>query len=180
MEPDVANESSLTRSIDAEGAADATTPGPVADRFELLAFAASGGMGDVYRARDRTTGAIVAVKLLSRGPSHVRRFEREAGVLSRIDHPGVVRYVAHGETGNGKHYLAMEWLAGEDLSDRLGAEGSLGIADTLTIAKQAAEALAVAHRAGVVHRDLKPANLFLVDRRFDRLKVLDFGIARTV
>src|SRR5581483_7802807 len=69
-------------------------------------------------------------------------------------------------------------LSGEDLGMRLDADGALSVADAIAVARQAAGALATAHRAGVVHRDLKPANLFLVDRSFANVKLLDFGVAR--
>lgn len=151
----------------------------VADRFELVAFAAAGGMGHVYRARDLTSGDIVAVKLLAPVTGVAERFAREAAVLAGLDHPGVVRHLAHGATADGSQYLAMEWLAGEDLAARLGADGTLDVDDAILVARQAADALAATHRAGVVHRDLKPANLFLVGHRFDAVKLLDFGVART-
>ncbi len=105
------------------------------------------------------------------------RFGREARVLADLSHPGIVRYVAHGETPKGERYLAMEWLAGEDLQDRLRREG-LTLSESVRLALRVAEALAVAHARGIVHRDLKPSNVFLVDRQVDRVKVLDFGIAR--
>ncbi len=132
-------------------------------------------MGRVYRARDRTTGATVAVKLLTERDGDASRFGREAEVLASIDHPGVVRYLAHGQTA-GAPYLAMEWLSGEDLGDRL--EGStLSVEETLSVARNASVALAAAHRRGIVHRDLKPRNLFLVGGNLERLKLLDFGVA---
>jgi hypothetical protein len=148
----------------------------IGERFEVIAFAGAGGMGRVYRARDRATGATVAVKLLPDGGDSAR-FAREAEVLSAIDHPGVVRYLAHGTTPDGGAYLAMEWLTGETLTTRL-QEGTLSVPETLEVARGVAEALGAAHLRGVVHRDLKPGNLFLVGGRFDAIKLLDFGIAR--
>ena len=147
-------------------------------RFELEELAASGGMGEVFRARDRLSGAIVAVKMLlaGRGPE-TARFEREAKVLADLSHPGIVRYVAHGVTPKGEPYLAMEWLEGEDLFTRLGRR-SLTIDESVAIAMGVAEALGAAHARGVVHRDLKPTNLFLVSGDPARVKLLDFGIAQ--
>ena len=150
-----------------------------AGRFELVAFAAAGGMGRVYRAHDHATGTVVAVKVLAPDGGNAARFSREAAVLQSIDHPGVVRYLDHGKTEDGRQYLAMEWLKGQDLSERL-REGALPIADVRRIARGAAEALAAAHARGIVHRDLKPGNLFLCDGRSDRIKLLDFGIARSL
>jgi eukaryotic-like serine/threonine-protein kinase len=146
------------------------------ERFEILGLAGSGGMGDVHRARERQSGRVVAIKTLAPG-GDVERFEREARVLSTIKHPGVVDYLEHGVTSSGLPYLVMEWLGGEDL-DALSKRGPMSIADTMTIARGLAEALAAAHRAGIVHRDLKPANIFLVDGDVRRAKILDFGIAR--
>ncbi len=160
-------------------AAGAFAPGElIADRFEVERLAGEGGMATVYRTRDRETGETVAVKLL-RGDAgdHAERLMREARVLAQLGHPGIVRYVAHGTSGSGELYLAMEWLEGEDLSHRL-ERGPLSVDDTLTLARRAADALAAAHSRGLVHRDLKPSNLFLPGGRVEEAKVLDFGIVR--
>lgn len=149
----------------------------VAQRFRVGELIGAGGMGTVHRATDETTGDDVAIKSL-RGEvaDALLRFEREGAALERLDHPSVVRYVARGRTPHGP-YLVMEWLRGEDLAKRLRRVG-LTIAEALTIGKLTAQALAAAHRAGVIHRDVKPSNLFLVDGEVDRLKVVDFGLAR--
>ncbi len=150
----------------------------VANRFEVVERAGEGGMGMVYRALDTANGATVALKVLTAGgASEMARFERESEILADLWHPAIVRYVAHGLTQEGQPFLAMEWLDGEDLGQRLAREG-LTVAESLQVLSGAAEGLAAAHRRGVLHRDLKPSNLFLVDRRLDRVKVLDFGIAR--
>jgi tetratricopeptide (TPR) repeat protein len=153
-------------------------PSLIADRFEVDRLAGSGGMGTVYRARDRASGAIVAVKLLhARELEASQRFAREAQILAELRHPGVVRYVAHGETPAGQAYLAMEWLEGETLSQRLARQG-LTVAESSVLATRVAEALAAAHRRGIVHRDLKPSNIFLLGGAADDVRVIDFGIAR--
>lgn len=149
----------------------------LANRFELQTLAGSGGMGRVYRARDQATERDVAVKVLPADGDAVR-FVREAEVLASLDHPGVVRHVAHGVTPEGWQYLAMEWLEGEDVSGRLDRAGTLSVQETLLLATGVADALSAAHARGIVHRDLKPGNLFLVGKRLDALKLLDFGIAR--
>lgn len=149
---------------------------PVAGRFEVLGIAGSGGMGAVLRARDLVTGAPVALKVL-RGQDAESRFELEARILSELRHPGIVRYVAHGKGEDGFPYLAMEWLDGEDLAARLARE-SLTVGESVELVRRAAEALHVAHSRGVIHRDIKPSNLFLCGGRIDRIKLLDFGIAR--
>lgn len=153
-----------------------------ANRFEIQEAVGSGGMGTVYRARDRYSGELVALKLLhaSRSSSdESERFLREAVLLSELRHPGIVRHVAHGQTPDGQRFLAMEWLEGQDLGQRL-TRGPLPMADCLRILLQVADALSLAHGRGIIHRDLKPSNLFLVSGDVDRVKILDFGIARRV
>ena len=144
-------------------------------RFELGRVAASGGMGVVYRGLDRQTGALVAVKTL-RDTEGAERFRREVQVLSRLRHPGIVAYLGHGLAG-GEMYLVMEWLEGEDLANRL-AGADVSVEEALSVGVQIASALAAAHAQGIVHRDIKPSNVFLADFRLDRLKLLDYGIAR--
>ncbi len=149
------------------------------DRFELLSFVASGGMGRVYRATDRQRGSAVAVKVLHGGANRdVARFVREAELLSSVADAGVVRYVSHGLTAPGEPYLVMEWLIGEDLADRLASSETLSVADSLRVVTSAARALSAAHAQGVVHRDVKPSNLFLVGKSLDLVKLVDFGLAR--
>jgi eukaryotic-like serine/threonine-protein kinase len=149
-------------------------------RFEIECLAKAGGMGAVYRARDRLTGERVAIKIANAaGRDFLDRLDREARVLADLHHPAIVRYVAHGETRNGDPFLAMEWLEGIDLADRLVA-GRLSIHDTLALGQRVAEGLAAAHALGLVHRDIKPSNLFLPDADVRRVKLLDFGIVRDV
>ncbi|UQA59996.1 protein kinase domain-containing protein [Polyangium aurulentum] len=145
-------------------------------RFELEAIAGSGGMGTVFRARDRQTGGLVAVKIIAGDAGDVARFAREARLLSELSHPGIVGHVADGIAEDGHPYLAMEWLEGQDLSKRL-ARGGLTVRESVTLAMRVAEALGAAHARGIVHRDLKPSNVFLVDGDVARPKLLDFGIA---
>src|SRR6185369_15130552 len=138
---------------------------------------AAGGMGEVFRAHDRVSGEAVAVKVISDGRGHrSERFVREVELLAELSHPGIVRYVAHGETSSGELFLAMEWLEGEDLKVRLERE-PLTASEAIKLATRVAEALGAAHARGIVHRDLKPSNLFLPGGRVDAVKVLDFGIA---
>lgn len=163
------------------------TPGSLIDRrFEVQRLVGSGGMGAVYRARDRRTGGPVAVKVLhERTPALVERFEREALVLAGLAHPAIVGYVAHGalprdESADPREpeprYLVMEWLDGVDLAERL-AEGPLAPDDALALGKRVASALAAAHELGVVHRDLKPSNVLLEGGDPRRAKLVDFGVA---
>jgi hypothetical protein len=153
-----------------------TTSGTViADRFEIEREAGAGGMGLVYRALDRASGEPVAVKLVRRA-GDADRFTREAEVLARLAHPAIVRHVAHG-VHEGAAYLAMEWLEGADLGDRLARSG-LTFEESIRLGAGVAGALAHAHAHGVVHRDVKPSNLFLRGGDVGRVAVLDFGVAR--
>lgn len=150
----------------------------VADRFVIEALAGAGGMGSIYRARDQSTGELVALKTI-RGEDSIldERFALETRVLAELVHPAVVRYVAHGHARSGIAFLAMQWLEGETLSQRL-KKGSIDLQGSLALAKRAAEGLAVAHGKGVIHRDIKPANLFLLHGDPRQTMLIDFGLAR--
>lgn len=149
----------------------------VGDRFVLEHLAGSGGMGEVYKAKDEQSGLSVAVKIMRDGSlEDATRFVREAKILSELDHPHIVRHMAHGVMEDGAPWLAMEWLDGEDLSGRL-RRGRLTTHEAIGLALAVAEGLALAHARGFVHRDLKPSNLFLVGSRADDVRILDFGIA---
>ncbi|MEQ8274137.1 MAG: protein kinase [Deltaproteobacteria bacterium] len=147
-------------------------------RFRIERRIGSGGMGTVYRGRDLESGAPVAVKRLDiRGKHDQERFLREASVLADLDHPGIVRYVAHGLTEEKEHYLAMEWVDGVTLFERL-AEGPLSVVGAVKLGARIADALSIAHRHGIVHRDIKPPNLLLPGGDLASVKLLDFGVAR--
>ncbi|HEU4734220.1 MAG TPA: serine/threonine-protein kinase [Kofleriaceae bacterium] len=147
------------------------------ERFEVEHQTRVGGMGEVFRGRDRVSGQPVAIKVISDGwDLHGARFEREVQLLAELSHPGIVRYISHGTTPLGALFLVMEWLDGEDLRRRLERE-PLTMGESVALATRVAEALGAAHARGIVHRDLKPSNLFLPDGRIDQIKILDFGIA---
>jgi len=176
---------------------EALAPGTlVAGRFEIDRFVGSGGMGVVYRARDlqarsAAAGAAgsaergdsarwVALKLLrvdTLGQIGSERFVREARLLSQLQHPGIVAYVADGTTEDRQPYLAMEWLEGIDLGQRV-RKRPLSIAEALVLLERMASILSATHARGIIHRDLKPSNLFLPDGAIEQVKVLDFGVAR--
>ena len=152
----------------------------IASRFVLEQPASSGAMGTVFQARDLQTGLRVALKLLhsaATSPQSVTRFELEAELLAKLQHPHIVSYIAHGRTPTGLPFLAMEWLAGEDLAQRL-RRCLLSLSECLILLRGVASALASAHRSGVIHRDIKPSNLFLPGKSIDQVKLLDFGVAR--
>jgi len=144
--------------------------------YRIEARLGSGGMGTVYRAAG-PDGAGVALKLLApalaQNPGLVARFAREVSTLARLDHPAIVRVLAHGNE-DGIPWFAMELVAGSDLRARL-ARGALAPAETAAIFARLLAALEHAHQAGVVHRDLKPANVLLAP---EGARLADFGIAR--
>jgi hypothetical protein len=150
----------------------------IAGRFAVEAEVRAGGAAVIYRARDLVTGERVAVKVLGRrDPALAARFARAAALHARLDCPAVARYVAHGGLAGGGQYLAMEWIDGPTLAERL-LGGPLGVDATLALGGRVAGALAAAHRQGIIHRDLKPSNLILEGGAAAQTRVLDFGIAR--
>ncbi|WP_170228861.1 serine/threonine-protein kinase [Polyangium fumosum] len=153
----------------------------VARRFRIRSLAGRGGMGEVYRARDQETGEEVALKLLHTDATSLdtERFAREARILSEIRHPRVVSYVAHGQSEEGAHFLAMQWLEGEDLAKRL-ARGPLSTREALLLLRRITEGLAALHARRVVHRDLKPSNVLLRGGDIDQATIVDLGIARSM
>ena len=155
-------------------------PEVLAGRYILTERLGAGGMGEVWRATDEVLGRTVAVKLvlpaLLDDAEFLRRFLAEARAMASVRHPAVVAIHDFGEA-NGRAYLVMEYVPSEPLSRVLGRAGRLGVATTLELVAQAAEALQAVHDQGIVHRDVKPANLLL---RPDGTVVLtDFGIAAT-
>ena len=156
----------------------ALTPGTRLGLYEILAAIGSGGVGEVYRARDARLDRTVAIKILPAAVAAdgdgLRRFEREARAASALNHPNIVTIYELGEDGS-THYIAMELIEGKTLREMLTA-GSLPIRRTIEIAAQVAEGLAKAHEAGIAHRDLKPENLMVSHDGF--VKILDFGLAK--
>jgi eukaryotic-like serine/threonine-protein kinase len=149
------------------------------ERFRLEASVSGGGMGEVWRAVDLDHRQPVAVKTMARfeAADH-QRFDREAALLQALNHPGIVRYVAHGLHGE-VPYLVMEWLEGVTLAELVETRG-VDAGEALSVARQTAEALAYAHGFGVVHRDVKPSNLILRAGDLAQLRLIDFGVARPV
>ena len=148
--------------------------------YEIIAPLGSGGMGEVYRARDTQLKREVAIKVLpdafAQDPERLGRFQREAELLATLNHPNIAA-VYGVERTSGVNAIVLELVEGETLADRL-QRGALPLQDTLTIARQIVEAMEAAHEKGIVHRDLKPANVKVTPD--DRVKVLDFGLARAM
>lgn len=162
-----------------------TWPAQIAGRYTLGERLGRGGMGEVFAAHDLVTDARVALKLVRReGASTlgVRRLLREALAAGRVDHPGVVRVYAAGEdAANDVAFVAQEFIPGTTLRAYLAQHPTLAPAQAATLVADVADALAAAHRAGVVHRDLKPENILLeCPGDATRPRVIDFGIARLV
>jgi serine/threonine protein kinase len=155
-------------------------------RYQILRKVGEGGMGTVYAGEHVGIGKAVAVKILhpaySRQQDLVERFRREARAASRIGHPNIIDVTDFGATEDGCAYFVMELLDGIDLADVLSHERRLETTRAAEITVQICRALEAAHAAGVIHRDLKPENVFLVGRdgKADFVKVLDFGIARSL
>ena len=151
------------------------------DQFDIYEPVGSGGMGCVYRGRDRILGRVVAVKVLAepmvRNPLLLERFGREARLAAQVNHPNVAKVFGNG-LWKGTPYIAMEFVPGRNLAQIIKDEGRLPISRAWDMIHQAAEALRAADRQGVVHRDIKPANL-MVDLE-GRVKVTDFGVSRHV
>lgn len=149
------------------------------DRFAIDSRIGGGAAGDIYKATDAETGQLVAVKLLRHTAtrSEQARFHREIAVVRDLGHPNIVNYVAHGEWPDGRIYLAMEYLDGEDLAQRQRRQ-PLGMQDSVEVVRRAAQALAAIHSRGIVHRDLKLSNMFLVKGRGTAVKLIDFGVVR--
>jgi serine/threonine protein kinase len=151
---------------------------PLGGRYRMEALLASGGMGEVWAARDLLLDRAVAVKVL--GPAlagdgrAAERLRREARAAGRLEHPGIARVLDLGEDG-GRPYLVMELLEGESLAERIGRDGAMAPAEAARVVAAVADALEAAHQAGIVHRDVKPGNVFLGED--GSVKVLDFGIA---
>jgi predicted Ser/Thr protein kinase len=147
-------------------------------QLEILAFIGKGGMGAVYRARQRSLDRVVALKILppqtAAGPGFIERFNREARALARLNHPNIVAVYEFGQV-NGLPFFVMEFVDGLNLRE-LEQAGTLSARQALQVVPQICEALQFAHDEGIVHRDIKPENI-LVNKK-GRVKIADFGIAK--
>jgi tRNA A-37 threonylcarbamoyl transferase component Bud32/Flp pilus assembly protein TadD len=174
---------SLRREIDSAatrrpGAGD---PESVESRYELLQEIGRGGMGVVYKARDKRLGRVVALKRLPDNlrehPTAVELFEREARAAAALNHRNIVTIFDAGQE-NGTYFISMELLEGRALNDILARRGKLSARDTARIGVQIAAGLHYAHERKIVHRDIKTANLFFTKDQL--VKIMDFGIAKSL
>jgi serine/threonine protein kinase len=148
--------------------------------YEILSLLGAGGMGEVYRARDKKLDRDIAIKVLPESvaadPDALGRFEREAKAVAALSHPNILAIHDFG-THEGIAYAVMELLEGETLRGKLDA-GPITQKKAVDYALQVAKGLSAAHEKGIVHRDLKPENLFVT--KDGHLRILDFGLARRV
>jgi serine/threonine protein kinase len=159
----------------------------VSKKYRLRQRLAEGGMGEVWAARhvrtDRDVAVKVLLKSLASNPEALARFVQEARATGRLDHPSLVQVFDAGLTADGRPYLVMELLDGESLEARLHRQRRLSELSTCVILSQVADAVAMAHGAGIVHRDLTSANVFLatsVQGGEPTPKILDFGISKVL
>jgi len=158
----------------------ALEPGTNLCAYRILSLLGTGGMGEVYRAKDTKLGRDVALKILpatfTTDPERAARFRREAQVLASLNHPHIAQI--HGlDEANGTQFLVLELVDGESLDKRI-ARGRIPVDAALAIAREIAEALEAAHGKGIIHRDLKPGNIALM--KDGTVKVLDFGLAKVI
>jgi eukaryotic-like serine/threonine-protein kinase len=162
----------------------AIVPGVWFGPYQIVGLIGAGGMGEVYKATDTRLQRTVAIKVLpelfSKDEERLARFEREARTLASLNHPNIAQIYGLEDARTGgreSRALAMEFVEGEDLAERL-SRGSMPLDDALAIARQIVDALEAAHEHGVMHRDLKPANIKV--RPDGTVKVLDFGLAKAL
>jgi eukaryotic-like serine/threonine-protein kinase len=159
---------------------DGILPGQILGSYQVDSLIGSGGMGDVYRARDTSLKRDVAIKVLphqfAKDPARLARAQREAEVLASLNHPHIAQIYELEQFG-GSLCLVLEYVDGETLHERL-KRGPIPFNESLEIARQIADALGVAHEKGIVHRDLKPANVKVTP--LGQVKVLDFGLAKVM
>jgi serine/threonine protein kinase/Tol biopolymer transport system component len=155
------------------------TPGQRVKHYQIVNLIGEGGMGEVYLATDTILGRRVALKVLpafvSKDPERLRRFTQEARAASRLSHPNVCVVHEIGETDDGRPFIAMEYVQGMTLRERMRNQ-TMKLGDVLDIAIQVADGLTAAHEAGIVHRDIKPENIIIRPEGY--VKILDFGLAK--
>src|SRR5450432_1570965 len=154
--------------------------------YRVLRTLDQGGMGLVFEAEHARLRRRVAVKVLARhlasDAQALARFNREAEIISQLEHPHIVQILDFDTTERGEPYIVMELLKGESLAARLERDGCLPIAEAVRIVHQVASGLFAAHQSAIVHRDLKPANIFLTEMpgQGTLVKLLDFGISKRI
>lgn len=152
------------------------------DHYRIIRPLGAGGMGNVYQVEDQKTKLVFALKIISSSLAQKRplakRFEQEARAAGRLTHPNIAAVYDVGEAEDNSPFLIMDYVEGPSLEQKLKKEGYLEVPHAVNISIQVAEALAYAHKQGVVHRDIKPSNILLQGDEHDRVKLVDFGIAK--
>ena len=150
-------------------------------KYELLEKLGEGGFGVVYKARDPALDRLVALKVLApqftADSQAVERFRQEARLAARLKHPHIVTIYEVGEAA-GRYFIAMEWIDGRSLAQRIAAQGALPLGEVVRLVEQVADALDYAHRQGLIHRDIKPANILLDSQ--GQATLTDFGIVKAM
>ena len=151
----------------------------VGDRYEIVNKIGTGGMSDVYKAKDHTLGRFVAIKVLkpefSEDVNFVTKFRTEAQSAAGLEHPNIVNIYDVGSE-NGMHYIVMEYVEGITLKTYIEKKGQLTFKEAVSIAIQVGRGIEAAHNKGIIHRDIKPQNIIISTE--GKVKVTDFGIAR--
>jgi serine/threonine protein kinase len=180
---DAAASAAQARTLSGEFAPPASMlhPGTVlAQRYEILQQLGEGGMGAVYKARDRELGRVVALKLirpeLASNSTILQRFKQELILARQVTHKNVIRIYDLGDA-DGVKFLTMEYVEGSDLKTRLREQGKFVLAEAVRVMQQICRALDASHSEGVIHRDLKPSNV-MIDNQ-DKVRVMDFGLAHS-
>ncbi|MDX2093530.1 MAG: serine/threonine-protein kinase [Kofleriaceae bacterium] len=173
-----------TRLVNLEPQPDPLLGRIIDDRYTIVERIAVGGMGAVYRANQHSVEREVAIKVMRPGlvaePDTLKRFLREAKLASQLAHPNTVGVLDFGQTAEGMFYLVMELIVGRTLDDVLLQEGVLDARRLVRIGVQICDALEAAHAMSIIHRDLKPSNILLLDHSRDLVKVVDFGLAKSL
>jgi hypothetical protein len=163
-----------------------TTGTVLGERFEIESVVGEGAMGVVFRAKDRATGQLAAVKVLhkqlTQSREYLSRFRREANAASRFRHDNAVRVLGTGETEDRAPYIAMELVVGKSLKEIVASDAPMQPGRASNLVAQLLRALGAAHRAGIVHRDMKPDNIRVAvdEDGIERPKILDFGVAKFI
>lgn len=165
---------------------EASDTSPFGERYELISLLGQGGMGSVYKVKDRNLDSVFAVKVLRSDlaleQGAVKRFEQEAVAASQLTHPNLVAVYENGVTHDGEPFLVMDYVSGENLSQLMSRDGYLSASRAIEIFIQLSDAIAHAHSKGVIHRDLKPSNVLVTktENGADFVKIVDFGIAKVL
>lgn len=181
--PEVSSSQSETEVAKPENVSSSDLP-DLGEQYEVLQRIGTGGMGAVYKVRDKSIDSIVAIKVLQQSlvqdAAALKRFQQEAESASHLNHPNLVSVFGHGTTDDGSPYIVMDYLDGKSLADILTEATVLDSTRALKLFSDIAEALAYAHTNGVVHRDVKPTNIIVtnVGEASERAHIVDFGIAK--